>query len=260
VLLPRVLSRRPSVEELEHGFADLVGCWDYCSGSCSGPDPTLGRLVGLVAAPEATGGSPATNNLRFCRSGNAEDNIRKTIGQLFGGIAVLIGAWIAYQQFIQQQQSSHDLLISNQVSKGFEQLGSNKPVVRLGGIYALEGVMNTSEQYRGPVLEALSAFVRDGTRTTTGDGPPATDIQAALTVIGRRKGFGIFGPDLSNSHIPKALLGAFNLRNVDLSGADLRGADLRAAGYFPALRRQIHAAWNRRPDRRRFAWCPTGFR
>jgi hypothetical protein len=81
---------------------------------------------------------------------DVEDNFRKTIGQLLGGLAVLIGAGSAYvqfsqqqqtaqQQFTQQQQASHDLLISNQVSKGFEQLGSNSVVVRLGGIYALEG-------------------------------------------------------------------------------------------------------------------------
>src|SRR6516162_5709119 len=100
-----------------------------------------------------------------------EDNFRKTIGQLLGGAAVLIGAALAYMQFTQQQQTSQhqfslqqqasrDLLISNQVSKGFEQLGSDKIVVRLGGIYALEGVMNTSEQYYQAVLEALSAFVR----------------------------------------------------------------------------------------------------
>jgi hypothetical protein len=30
-------------------------------------------------------------------------------------------------------------------AKGFEQLGSHEIVVRLGGIYALEGVMNTSD-------------------------------------------------------------------------------------------------------------------
>ena len=91
------------------------------------------------------------------------------------------------RQFTQQQQASRNLLISNQVAKGIEQLGSDKPVERLGAISALEGVMNNSEQYHQPVLEALSAFVRDGTRTDTGDGPPTTDIQAALTVIGRRK-------------------------------------------------------------------------
>ncbi len=64
-------------------------------------------------------------------------------------------------QFTQQQQASRDLLISNQVSKGFEQLAGQETVMRLGGIYALEGVIDTSEQYRQPVLEALCAFVRD---------------------------------------------------------------------------------------------------
>ena len=58
-------------------------------------------------------------------------------------------------------------LISNQVSKGFEQLGSKEVVIRLGGIYALEGVMNNSDQYHQPVLEALTAFVREGAKQPT---------------------------------------------------------------------------------------------
>jgi uncharacterized protein YjbI with pentapeptide repeats len=197
---------------------------------------------------------------------DVEDNFRKTIGQFIGGAAVLFGAWVAYlqfsqqqqtsqQQFLQQQQASRDLLISNQVAKGFEQLGqlgNDKVVLRLGGIYALEGVMNTSKQYHQPVLETLSAFVRDGTQTATGDGPPATDIQAALTVIGRRLhaelsdpavrlglGDAVEGVDLANAHIPKAdLLGAYlngaRLSGADLSGAYLSGADLRGANLSGA--------------------------
>ena len=60
---------------------------------------------------------------------------------------MLIGAALAYvqftqqqtsqRQFTQQQQASRNLLISNQVAKGIEQLGSDKPVERLGGIYTL---------------------------------------------------------------------------------------------------------------------------
>ena len=95
---------------------------------------------------------------------DVEDNFRKTMSQLLGGAAVLIGAGAAYLQFSQQQRVSHDLLISNQAAKGFEQLGNNKMVVRLGGIYALEGVMSGSEQYHQPVLETLSAFVRESTK------------------------------------------------------------------------------------------------
>jgi uncharacterized protein YjbI with pentapeptide repeats len=194
-----------------------------------------------------------------------EDNFRKTVGQALGGIAVLIGAGIAYygtqqtlqvnedqarrsreaaqtqfsqqqeaaqKQFSQQQQAAHELLISNQVAKGFEQLASDKIAMRLGGIYALEGVMNTSEQYHQPVLEALCAFVRENTRSVK-DEPPATDIQAALTVIGRRSA-GAGRVDLAGAHIPKAILINVNLTGADLvdanlSGANLSGADLTGA-------------------------------
>src|SRR3954468_6216363 len=129
---------------------------------------------------------------------DVEDNFRKTMGQLLGGIAVLLGAGFAYLQFQQQQEnfsaqqenarqqlaasleqskqqrdSAQALLISNQVSKGFEQLGSKDVVVRLGGIYALEGVMNTSGEYHKPVLEALSAFVRENAKKlAVTDTPP----------------------------------------------------------------------------------------
>src|SRR3954453_6692211 len=48
---------------------------------------------------------------------DVEDNFRKTVGQLLGGAAVLLGAGLAYLQFQGQQQAARDLLISNQVSK-----------------------------------------------------------------------------------------------------------------------------------------------
>src|SRR5215469_16358286 len=37
---------------------------------------------------------------------DVEDNFRKTIGQLLGGAAVLIGAALAYVQFTEQQRNS----------------------------------------------------------------------------------------------------------------------------------------------------------
>jgi hypothetical protein len=177
-----------------------------------------------------------------------EDNFRKTITQLlaglvtlFAGIVALSAAVIAYLQLSQQQKSSHDLLISNQVAKGFEQLGSDKVVVRLGGIFALEGVMNTSKEYYQPVLEALCAFVRDETKADkkeTREGPPASDVQAALTVIGRRAAIGRPVPFLANAHIPKTILNEADLRAY-LVGADLRGsqpasANLRGAYLYGA--------------------------
>src|SRR5215510_4075708 len=52
---------------------------------------------------------------------DVEDKFRKTVGQLLGGAAVLLGAWLAFSQFSQQQQTAQqqrqqaerDLLISS---------------------------------------------------------------------------------------------------------------------------------------------------
>ena len=197
-----------------------------------------------------------------------EDNFRKTVGQALGGLFILLGAGLAYLQFTEQQRNSQqqftaqqeasrqqftaqqetarqqleeqqkasrDLLISNQVSRGFEQLASKDIVMRLGGIYALEGVMNTSEQYHQPVLEALCAFVRGSTRTDTGEGPPATDIQAALTVISRRVTIGTMETnrvDLANAHIPQSSLLRADLTAGDLSHANLNGANLNGTNML----------------------------
>jgi len=162
---------------------------------------------------------------------DVEDNFRK-IGQLLLAAAALVGAGLAYLPFQQQQRSSHDVLISNQVAKGFELLGNKdkEPLQRLGGIYALEGVMNNSEDYHQPVLEALSAFVRVETKTETGEGPPPDDIQAALSVITRRKsGFKELPLFLGKVHIPKADLGGTNLTRAYLNGANLTRAHLVGA-------------------------------
>ena len=195
---------------------------------------------------------------------DAEDNFRKTVGQVLGGAAVLIGAGVAYLQFTQQQQASRDLLISNQVAKGFEQLAGDKLAMRLGGIYALEGVMKTSPEYHQPVLEALCAFVREGTTTrqqmtltalleallarngTAGkqvSDKPATDIRAALTVIGRRAiGPGIVdlsGANLTLANLTFANLRDANLRDANLTFANLRDADLTADLYNAILNNAI---------------------
>ncbi len=184
---------------------------------------------------------------------DVEDNFRRTAGQLLGGAAVLFGAWLAFFQFSQpqqtaqsatkqgqqagqqQQQADRDLLISSQASKGFEQLASDKIAIRLGGIYALEGVISASERpevYRGPVIEMLCALVREYTVGKSVANKPAIDIQTALAVIGRRKGQEL--PDLAEVNIPGANLSGANLRGADLDSANLNSAYLNSASLSGA--------------------------
>ena len=108
-------------------------------------------------------------------------------------------------------------------------MGSEKIVVRLGGIYALEGVTNNSGQYHRAALEALTAFVREGTRSATPSSPLPTDIQAALTVVGRRSANPSDLIDLSRANLIRA-----NLNGADLTGANLNGADLSRANLIRA--------------------------
>jgi hypothetical protein len=112
-------------------------------------------------------------------------------------------------------------------------LGSNVLVVRLGGIYALEGVMNSSDQYHQAVLEALTAFVRENAKGNTTWVVP-TDIQAALTVIGRRSAYVGDIINLVDANLTEAELTGANLTFADLRSANLTAVDLTGANLIHA--------------------------
>lgn len=103
---------------------------------------------------------------------------------------------------------------------------------RLGGIYALERVATDSPADQRTVVDVLSAFIREHTRpSATSDGAAlATDVQAALTVLGRLP-MRPKGPraDLSGTRLTRA-----NLADAWLPWADLRGARLVEATLVDA--------------------------
>jgi uncharacterized protein YjbI with pentapeptide repeats len=135
--------------------------------------------------------------------------------------------------------------------------GQDKLDVRLGGIYALQRLaQDFPRDYRSPIVEVLCAFVRHhGTGPDSAEAlekyRPATDVQAALTVVGRIHGLGEGSetidlveahleraqlPDanlndaiLIKSYLTKAHLYRANLRRAELFGADLTGANLSHA-------------------------------
>lgn len=72
--------------------------------------------------------------------------------------------------------------VTERYTKAIEQLGADKINVRIGGIFALERIANDSPRDHPNVMEVLGAFIRERFDDTA---PPA-DVQAALTVVGRR--------------------------------------------------------------------------
>jgi pentapeptide repeat protein len=128
------------------------------------------------------------------------------------------------------------------------QLGHTELAVRLGGVYALERIAVDSERDHPTVVEVLSAFVREESRkkaaARAGQGTaqlaadtdtpapesdasprPATDIQAALTVLGRLPQ----RPEIPRADLSEAQLSGAGLAEADLSGARLPGANLSHA-------------------------------
>jgi hypothetical protein len=122
-------------------------------------------LVARVTAAETSSRAATARDPRSGEARRRRGQFRLELDgrQLLAGAAVLIGACFGYLQFSHEQQPlvtgpwrckrrlrSSSLAI--RFSKGFERLGNKDGQIerRLGGTYALEGVMNTSEQYHRP--------------------------------------------------------------------------------------------------------------
>ena len=139
------------------------------------------------------------------------------------------------------QQRAHELTEQGQVTERYtraiEQLGSDKLDVRIGGIYALERIARDSARDQATVIDVLAAFVRQHSHEQWhAPGQPAggnatrritrPDVQAAITVIGRR--------EFREGHHTPADLSGVILARANLSRANLIGAELIEADLFRA--------------------------
>lgn len=139
-------------------------------------------------------------------------------------------------------------------ARALEQLTGDELDVRIDGIHALERVVRDSPGRHPAVIGTLATFVRERSRQhwpppdpggQAGQRSPRPDVQAAITVIGRRlakrdvepvdlAGADLAGADLTGAVLAGAVLAradllAATLVRTDLSGADLGGARLTGA-------------------------------
>jgi Pentapeptide repeats (8 copies) len=137
--------------------------------------------------------------------------------------------------------------ITDRYTKAIEQLGKldgDKPniEVRLGAIYALERIAFDSPRDHWTIMEVLTAYVRQNApipsnstgpiqqdlfpSTTTSEGP-RTDIQAILTVLGRRKRGNKREREGQSLNLSRSNLGGASLFHANLQGASLYQANLQ---------------------------------
>ena len=139
--------------------------------------------------------------------------------------------------------------VTDRYTKAIEQLGSDKLDARIGGIYALERIARDSARDHPTVMEVLSAVIRDHSHDPWPPPDPnradqertaRPDVQAALTVIGRRdekrdiRPIDLRRADLTRVHVTDARLHGAVLTDADLSGAFLGSADLSDATLINA--------------------------
>jgi uncharacterized protein YjbI with pentapeptide repeats len=222
--------RRPSVGLLVVGVVaglGLLAAWVFMVPRRivpRVPDAVLDRLPSDRDRLEVTDANAKLRN-----------DARTTALQALGGLAVLAGAVLGFQQLTEdrhQATATRQLTLQGQASERFtraiDQLQSDHHEAQIGGIYGLEQIAQQAPDNRLAVTEVLVAYLhRHIPKPDKAAKLPsedlrvrAPDVHAALIVLGRR--------DVQETD-PRLDLGALDLRRADLRRADLRRVDLRGA-------------------------------
>jgi len=178
----------------------------------------------------------------------AENEARKTIVQVLGGLAVLGTIYsivVTARNASKTLELTRDAQLAERFGKATEQLGAYLPAgkknidERVGAIYALEAIANRSPDYHhSEIMEILTGYLRNNSRWNSPCSPQPTscsarralgdrrsepyritadgDIQTALVVLARRN------PEYDAD--PTKYISA--VRELDLRGTDLRGTFL----------------------------------
>ena len=174
-----------------------------------------------------------------------QNEMRKTFIQVVGGAFALFALYLTFRR-VKVAEQGH---ITDRYTKAIEQLGAltaaGKPnvEVRLGAIYALERIAIDSPRDHWTIMEVLTAYVRQNApaqaltkkdNKTAIEKGPVTEIQAILTVLGRRRrgrGREREGQrlDLCSSDLRGADFGEAHVEGALFSGTHLEGASFQLA-------------------------------
>jgi uncharacterized protein YjbI with pentapeptide repeats len=213
----------------------------------------------------------------------SQNTLNNSVFQLVTSLFLLFTAYTAWRNLVVSEKKQ----IVESFAKAVEQLGSNEFHARVGGIFVLEQIAQSSPEYHWSVIEVLTSYIRDvsleGKSTFKPFKPKSQikehdsdnnnveetsvemieriqqeiieefavsvtiDIQAALTVIGRRnskqdpqdriidlrfcdiRGANIKNANLSYADLKGAKISQAQLENANLSNAKLQTADLSRA-------------------------------
>jgi len=188
------------------------------------------------------------------------------VAQILVGTVLLSGLYFTWRTL----QVNREGQITDRFTRAIDQLGKVEDgqklfEIRVGGIYALERIARESEEDYWPIMEILTAYVRQnaplppeagqertqdatdeqramegprGKSEITEPSAPDPDIQAIMTILRRRKlyyrheepgALDLSKTNLSGADFSGADFSYANLTEANLTEANLRSADLRSA-------------------------------
>ena len=157
-----------------------------------------------------------------------------SIGILFGVLfaaAGLVATALSWQTAQSELRTAREGQITDRYTRATEQLGSRGRDVRASAVYALERIAHDSSRDRAVIIDVLAAFVREhDPAPAISDAKlpqePDTDVQAALTVLGRLPRASRYFTDLHGIRVPGVLMPGTKLTGMNLFAANLSHADL----------------------------------
>lgn len=160
-------------------------------------------------------------------------------------LAALLFTWMQVGQASKELHISEQGQITNRFNAAIGNMGSQSLDIRLGGIYALQRIMQDSARDHPTVVSVLAAFVQQhaGSSTTSLKETvdvgafvhvPKPDVRAAIATLAERRTDRDSGTvvDLSKTDLRGLRLtyrASIQFPGVDLSETDLRWADLDGA-------------------------------
>lgn len=189
--------------------------------------------------------------------------VRTALLALLAGLVAVAGAVFTGLTWRLNQRGQ----ITDRFSTAVDQLGNESPDVREGGIYALEQIARDAPRtHHDAVMAVLTAYVRahapwrqPASQAANDPARPASDVQAAMTVIGRRdpvhdrqvlnlEEVDLRGVAMADANLRRTLFSGSHLEQADLIRADLREAvmpkaNLRAASLHGARLDGANLVW-----------------
>jgi hypothetical protein len=209
------------------------------------------------------------------------NDVRTTLLQVVTALVLILGAYFTWNQVQDNQKalsanlrnSGEQLRLAQQTqvtqsfNKAIDQLGSRQMEIRMGSLYALGSIAESSDlQQRRNIAEIFSAYIRIHSPWPPPKGSTygATDPPSNFPVMGNLgeqattnwivlRRVDLRGADLRDLHLKGADLRESHLGAADLRGVYLEQSDLRGVRAYPtaAIDKTTHltGAWQDKDTR-----------